>query len=169
MAVVVGLGGCNPAVHAKSRPVVNGPAAAEFCRCVAQPISPTSFILLRNLQDTPTCQRRHSRGHPWHYVVTHRSNSGFDVQPREFSSPACSRPKKVALPRRATLRGVRGQPGTPPDEVTWPAGGCPADDSPLQSVGLRTGCRCPRGGAGRSAFVLCPVAKTQPRGAVRWR
>lgn len=90
----------------QSRPVVNGPAAAEFAVALRNRVSTDAMMAhLSKLQDIANANDgTRAVGTPGYqasvdYVVNTLRNSGFDVQTPEFSARVfkaekCSRPKK---------------------------------------------------------------------------
>lgn len=153
----------------QSRPVVNGPAAAEFAVALRNRVSTDAMMAhLSKLQDIANANDgTRAVGTPGYqasvdYVVNTLRNSGFDVQTPEFSARVFKAEKGVVTLGGNTVeaRALEYSLGTPPDGVTGPLVAAPADDSPLQSVGLRqaAGVRC--GGAGRSRRLsFCPEGR----------
>ncbi|REZ96581.1 amidohydrolase, partial [Mycobacterium tuberculosis] len=123
----------------QSRPVVNGPAAAEFAVALRNRVSTDAMMAhLSKLQDIANANDgTRAVGTPGYqasvdYVVNTLRNSGFDVQTPEFSARVFKAEKGVVTLGGNTVeaRALEYSLGTPPDGVTGPLVAAPADDSP---------------------------------------
>ncbi|CCC42756.1 Putative lipoprotein aminopeptidase LpqL, possibly membrane anchored [Mycobacterium canettii CIPT 140060008] len=123
----------------QSRPVVNGPAAAEFAAALRNRVSTDAMMAhLSKLQDIANANDgTRAVGTPGYqasvdYVVNTLRNSGFDVQTPEFSARVFKAEKGVVTLGGNTVeaRALEYSLGTPPDGVTGPLVAAPADDSP---------------------------------------
>lgn len=136
----------------QSRPVVNGPAAAEFAVALRNRVSTDAMMAhLSKLQDIANANDgTRAVGTPGYqasvdYVVNTLRNSGFDVQTPEFSARVFKAEKGVVTLGGNTVeaRALEYSLGTPPDGVTarwW----LPPPTTVRAAVRrTTTGCRCP--------------------------
>lgn len=135
----------------QSRPVVNGPAAAEFAVALRNRVSTDAMMAhLSKLQDIANANDgTRAVGTPGYqasvdYVVNTLRNSGFDVQTPEFSARVF-KAERGGDPGGNTVeaRALEYSLGTPPDGVTGPLVAAPPTTVRAAVRRTTTGCRCP--------------------------